>query len=174
MLWQNRHCQGQPRMISMAIRSCAVSTNGTIGRVGSGVPSRSPITHGRMASGTSSREPPDLDDRAVLAVDRLVEPRDIGPAHAARRSGPASPRATGPSPCSSRHRSQTTGRLGSPSPITNRSMKGASSSGFCPPGPPAITSVSSRPDPRRGAGSRPGQASSARWCSRSRTGARTR
>ena len=29
VLWQNRHCQGQPRMISIAIRSCAVSTNGT-------------------------------------------------------------------------------------------------------------------------------------------------
>ncbi len=38
VLWQNRHCQGQPRMISMAIRSWAVSTNGTIGRVGNGRP----------------------------------------------------------------------------------------------------------------------------------------
>ncbi len=55
VLWQNRHCQGQPRMISMAIRSCAVSTNGTIGRVGSGMPSRSRITQGLIASGTSSR-----------------------------------------------------------------------------------------------------------------------
>ena len=44
VLWQNRHCQGQPRMISIEIRSCTHSTNGTIGRVGSGMPSRSSIT----------------------------------------------------------------------------------------------------------------------------------
>ena len=37
VLWQNRHCQGQPRMISMAMRSCGVSTNGTTGRVAVGV-----------------------------------------------------------------------------------------------------------------------------------------
>ena len=36
VLWQNRHCHGQPRMISIAIRSCTHSTTGTIGRVGSG------------------------------------------------------------------------------------------------------------------------------------------
>ena len=31
------HCQGQPRMISMAMRSCGVCTNETMGRFGSGI-----------------------------------------------------------------------------------------------------------------------------------------
>ena len=35
------------------------------------------------------------------------------------------------------------GRLSSPSPITKRSTKGASTSGFCAPGPPQMTSGSS-------------------------------
>ena len=39
--WQNRHCHGQPRMISMAMRSCGVCTNGTTGFVGSGIASKS-------------------------------------------------------------------------------------------------------------------------------------
>ena len=55
VLWQKRHCHGQPRMISIAIRSWTHSTNGTIGRVGSGVASRSPITDGSIVSGTSLR-----------------------------------------------------------------------------------------------------------------------
>ena len=55
VLWQNRHCQGQPRMISMAIRSCAVSTNGTIGAVGKGMSSSPWITQGLIEAGTSSR-----------------------------------------------------------------------------------------------------------------------
>ena len=36
VLWQKRHLPGQPRMISMAIRSCTHSTCGTIGASGSG------------------------------------------------------------------------------------------------------------------------------------------
>ncbi len=53
-----------------------------------------------------------------------------------------------PEPCISFHIAQTTGKLGSPSPITKRSMNGASNSGFWAPGPPAITSVSSGPRSR--------------------------
>ena len=134
VLWQNRHCQGQPRMISMAIRSCAVSTNGTIGRVGSGMSSRSSITQGLIAAGTSSRVRRDLGDRAVVVVDRLVEPRDVGPVDAAGDPRELVLAAQAGSPCIAFQRSQTTGRLGSPSPMTNRSMYGASSSGFCAPG----------------------------------------
>ena len=54
VLWQKRHCHGQPRMISMAMRSCTHSTKGTIGRVGSGMASRSAITEGSIVSGTSA------------------------------------------------------------------------------------------------------------------------
>ena len=57
VLWQNRHCQGQPRMISMAIRSCAVSTNGTIGAVGKGHAVEVVDHAGLIAAGTSSRSP---------------------------------------------------------------------------------------------------------------------
>jgi hypothetical protein len=54
--WQNRHWCGQPRMISMAIRSCGVWMNGTTGLVGSGMASRSlPTVQAITSLGTSAR-----------------------------------------------------------------------------------------------------------------------
>jgi len=54
--WQNRHCHGHPRMISMARRSCGVCTNGTTGFVGSGMSSRSCMMVQAVTSfGTSER-----------------------------------------------------------------------------------------------------------------------
>ena len=54
--WQKRHCQGQPRMISMAMRSCGVWTNGTTGLVGSGMASKScSMVQARISRGTSAR-----------------------------------------------------------------------------------------------------------------------
>ena len=41
VLWQKRHWCGQPRMISMAMRSCGVCTYGTTGFTGSGIASKS-------------------------------------------------------------------------------------------------------------------------------------
>ena len=67
----------------MAIRSCVVSTNGTIGRVGSGMLVQVADHAGLDLLGHVVAGAADLEDRAVLAVDRLVEPRDIGPFHAA-------------------------------------------------------------------------------------------
>ena len=54
--WQKRHCHGQPRMISMAMRSCGVCTNETIGRFGSGMSSKSCLMVQAITSiGTSER-----------------------------------------------------------------------------------------------------------------------
>ena len=53
--WQKRHCHGQPRMISMAMRSCGVCTNGTTGRVGSGMASKSCLMVQAMTSRGTSR-----------------------------------------------------------------------------------------------------------------------
>ena len=54
--WQNRHCHGQPRMISMAMRSCGVWTKETMGRVGSGMSSKSQsMVQAMISRGTSER-----------------------------------------------------------------------------------------------------------------------
>ena len=71
----------------MAIRSWVVSTNGTIGRVGSGMLVQVADHAGLDLLGNVVAGPADLEDRAVLAVDRLVEPRDVGPLDAARDPG---------------------------------------------------------------------------------------
>ena len=72
--WQNRHCQGQPRMISMAMRSCGVSTNGTIGprRQRDGVEILL-IVQAMISRGTSRAGAVHRGDGAVGVVLRLVE-----------------------------------------------------------------------------------------------------
>ena len=63
------------------------------------------------------------------------------PVPTSRRLCPVGPRHTQPPRSLSEiHFSISQGRLSSPSPMTNTSMKGASTSGFWAPGPPQMTS----------------------------------
>ena len=71
------------------------------------------------------------------------------PSRPSRRSARACRRASRSESCFiSAQRSQTTGRLGSPSPMTNRSMNGASSSGFWAPGRRRSPGCRPAPGPR--------------------------
>ena len=109
------------------------------------MPSRSSITEGSIVAGTSRpRAVRCASQPAVGEILRLVEPRHVGKRQLARPVGPASLRArcrpASPAQIAARspaarlaassHASQIAGRLGSPSPVTNRSMNGASGSGF--------------------------------------------
>src|SRR4051812_34193638 len=55
VLWQNRHCQGQPRMISIEIRSCTQLAYGRIGASGKTADSKSAMTEGSIVGRASLR-----------------------------------------------------------------------------------------------------------------------
>ena len=115
------------------------------------MPSRSAITDGSIVSGTSLRVRLSADEAAVgdtparrtaarrrTAAARRARPACFLALPSAGFAGGEAAVGTPYSSFSSSHVSQISGRLGSPSPVTNTSMNGASGSGFCAHGPPAM------------------------------------